>query len=274
MNTRLLHSLLSAKRAGGYWDNTAVTARVLSAVDRLIKAENMAKTDVASALTLDGRSLLTAAFTGLDAKPASKTFGFKEFPLAAMRRDTPLPLRITRSGTGTVYWTASLNYALPAGTQGARDEGIGVFQTIRDLDSGEPVKENQLESGKLYRLELRVSSGRDRTYLALRAPVPSGAEILDASFGTTSRSALDAVVTLADGQEGGSGVPERRISHQAIFDNEVRYFWDAFPKGETSVQFTLRAARRGVYPTPPAQAECMYEPEIFGRTGGSLFTIK
>ncbi|MDR0539775.1 MAG: hypothetical protein LBG74_04635 [Spirochaetaceae bacterium] len=36
----------------------------------------------------------------------------------------------------------------------------------------------------------------------------------------------------------------------------------------------FRAARRGVYPTPPAAAECMYEPEIFGRTAGTLWMIE
>jgi uncharacterized protein YfaS (alpha-2-macroglobulin family) len=57
-------------------------------------------------------------------------------------------------------------------------------------------------------------------------------------------------------------------------DNEIQYFWDRFYKGESTVSFLFRTARRGVYPTPPAQAECMYEPEIFGRSQGLLYTIE
>jgi uncharacterized protein YfaS (alpha-2-macroglobulin family) len=29
----------------------------------------------------------------------------------------------------------------------------------------------------------------------------------------------------------------------------------------------------GIYPTPPAQAECMYEEEVFGRSAGELIRI-
>ncbi|MDR2804007.1 MAG: alpha-2-macroglobulin, partial [Treponema sp.] len=272
INTRLLHSLLENKRSGGYWDNTAVTVRVLAAVDRLIQTENLAKTNVTSAAALDGRELLSASFKGLSARAVTKTFGFKDFPLAAIPRDTALPFAVTRRGTGGIYWTAALTYALPAEMQERRDEGIGVFQTIYDVESGEPVKEYQLESGKLYRAELRVSSSRDRTYLALRAPVPSGAEILDARFVTTNSAALEVARTNDDDIE--AGRKDYAVSSQAIFDNEIQYFWDRFDTGETTVRFAFRAARRGVYPTPPAQAECMYESEIFGRGAGALYTIK
>jgi uncharacterized protein YfaS (alpha-2-macroglobulin family) len=64
------------------------------------------------------------------------------------------------------------------------------------------------------------------------------------------------------------------VSHQAVYDNEIQYFYDDLRAGETELTFLFRAARRGVYPTPPLTAECMYEPEIFGRTGGVLWTIE
>ncbi|MDR2344091.1 MAG: alpha-2-macroglobulin [Spirochaetaceae bacterium] len=271
INTRLLYSLLQSKKAGGYWNNTAVTMQVLAALDRLIQAENLTKTNVTGVAALDGRELLKAGFKWPGTEAATKTFDFKDFPFAALPRDSALPFVVTRRGTGSVYWTAALSYALPAEMQVRRDEGIGVFQTIYDFESGEPVKENQLESGKLYRAELRVSSGRDRTYLALRAPIPSGAEILDARFVTTS----SATFRKADEDSGDDGWNYNRVvSSQVIFDNEIQYFWDRFARGETTVNFLFRAARRGVYPTPPVQAECMYEAEIFGRGEGLLFTIR
>jgi hypothetical protein len=64
------------------------------------------------------------------------------------------------------------------------------------------------------------------------------------------------------------------LSHQVIYDNEIQYFWDCFNRGETTVSFLFRTVRRGVYPTPPVQAELMYEPEIFGRSQGLLYTIE
>ena len=42
-----------------------------------------------------------------------------------------LPLEIGKQGRGRLYYTASLSYALEAGSQEARDEGIGVARTWR-----------------------------------------------------------------------------------------------------------------------------------------------
>ena len=64
------------------------------------------------------------------------------------------------------------------------------------------------------------------------------------------------------------------MSNQVIYDNEIQFFWDYFGKGRTTAEFKFRAVRRGVYPTPPVNGECMYEPEVFGRTGAILYTIK
>jgi uncharacterized protein YfaS (alpha-2-macroglobulin family) len=269
MNTRLLHTLLENKRTqGGYWSNTAVTTRVLSAVDALIKADAIDKTNLSTTATLAGRELFSGTFKGLGAQPLTKEIAFKDPPIKLMQRDTMLNLDITRKGTGSVYWTASLEYAIPPELQGCRDEGLGVYFTLYDIGSGQETKEAELESGKTYRARVRVSSNRDRTYLALRVPVPSGAEILDAAFTTNPQATLDN--ELAEGQEN----TENWISNQRIMDNEIQYFWDAFRKGETSVQFLFRATRRGVFPTPPPHAECMYEGEIFGRGAGALYTIK
>jgi uncharacterized protein YfaS (alpha-2-macroglobulin family) len=178
-------------------------------------------------------------------------------------------LNFTRRGRGTIYYTASLRYAIPFELQSFRDEGIGVFMSIYDINTNEEIKGTSLQNGKTYRARVRVSSNRDRTYLALRVPVPSGAEILDATFVTTA-SYRDMGGTSGNEQTRSSSW----LSHQYIMDNEIQYFWDQFNKGESTVSFLFRTARRGVYPTPPVQAECMYEAEIFGRSSGLLYTIE
>jgi uncharacterized protein YfaS (alpha-2-macroglobulin family) len=271
MNTRLLYALLENKSAdGGYWSNTAVTVRVLSAVDALIKADNIEKTNVSSTVTLAGRELASGLFRGLGAQPLVKEFAFKDFPIAALQRDTMLNLDISRIGTGSIYWSASLQYAIPPELQSFRDEGLGLFYAIYDVRNDEEVKSTELESGKIYRARARISTSRDRTYLALRVPIPSGAEILDAAFTTNPRAAMETELSESETERDST----HWISNQVIMDNEVQYFWNRFRKGETTVQFLFRASRRGVFPTPPPHAECMYEPEIFGRGAGVLYTIR
>jgi len=58
-----------------------------------------------------------------------------------------------------------------------------------------------------------------------------------------------------------------------IMDDEAIFHWDFFPSGKKEVEFRFRAVMPGVYPTPPVQAECMYEEEIFGRGAGELYRI-
>jgi len=273
INTRLLFTLLETQRANksSYWASTAVTVRVLSAVDSLIRAENLTNIDVKGTITLGTAELLQGSFKGLGAKPVTKTIAFSDAALSGFVKDRMQQLNFTRNGRGNLYYTASLSYAVPSELQSFRDEGIGVFISIHDVNTDVELKGAALQSGKTYRARLRVSSTRDRTYLALRAPVPSGAEILDMAFVTTASYE-------GKGDSDSSDDPWERnsswLSHQVIYDNEIQYFWDRFYKGETSVSFLFRTARRGVYPTPPVQAECMYEPEIFGRTKGLIYTIE
>ena len=58
-----------------------------------------------------------------------------------------------------------------------------------------------------------------------------------------------------------------------IYDNEVRFFFDQLDRGKHEVSFLFRTTTPGTYPTPPVQAELMYQPEVFGRTSGSVFQI-
>jgi len=269
INSRLLYTLLENQRSDmGYWVSTAVTVRVLSAVDAFIKSENLENTDVRGTVTLAGTEILQGQFRGLGAKPVSKTFDFSDTVLKNLKKDNVQQLTFTRNGTGNLYYIASLRYAIPSEIQSFRDEGLGVFMTIYDVNTDAEIKGTNLQSGKTYRVRIRVSSARNRSFVALRVPVPSGAEILDMAFVTTA--------SYQDSEAGENSYSRSSswLSHQAIMDNEIQYFWDRFNKGESTVTFLFRTARRGVYPTPPAQAECMYQSEIFGRTKGLIYTIE
>lgn len=277
--TKLLHTILLRQKAG-YWKNTAVTARVTDAVHSLVERRSADKTDFKASVLIESEELVRSSFKGLEAEAALSDFAFTEAPLANLKRDTLLPLRFTKEGRGSLYYTASLRYALPQEQYKARDEGLSVVRLITDTETGKivvPASEKsaviELESGKTYEMEIRLSSGRDYSFVALRAPIPSGAEILDAAFVTTA-SLLDEAQKAHEDDEFERLFSGRSISSSRIYDNEVRYFWDNWPKGTGSVRFRFRAARRGVFPCPPLNAECMYESEIFGRTDGYIFVIK
>ncbi|MDE7227748.1 MAG: Ig-like domain-containing protein [Treponemataceae bacterium] len=284
MNTRLIFALLANQRAG-YWKNTATTARALEAFHTVITVNNLDKTRIDARALLGGETIAEGTFSGAAAKPVTVTLPLGGDLLRAQPKDTELPLQFVRKGKGALYYTASLRYAIPGEMQDARDEGLGVTMRLFDGVTGAELAATgnspvvALESGKTYKAKITLSASYDRAFIALRAPVPSGAEILDATFVTTpdgpaNASGRGAYSDDADSPSGYGYGSDHYMSNQAIYNNEIQFFWDSFGKGTTTVEFSFRAVRRGVYPTPPANAECMYEPEIFGRTGGTLYTIR
>ncbi len=272
MVDRLIYTLMNKQRKG-YWQNTVTTANVLDAFYTYSKERNLDETDFLASVKLDGKEIMTGNFNGVDAKAKTLTFPFEKSPLSDFATDKNHDLSFIKNGKGNLYYTTMMSYALPDENQAARNEGVNLNFEIRDYETEElmnpenaATNEIKLESGRLYKATVKLSSIRNLDYLALRTPVPSGAEILDSTFVTTGDE--------GEIQQTSSTYWGHRISNKTILANEIQFFWDNFSTGETSVTFTFRATRRGVYPLPPAQAECMYEPEIFGRSSGALVEIK
>ncbi len=269
----LVYELLERQKASkGYWTSTASTARALIAINSYIKAERLEGASFTAACLLDGKELSRASFTSLSDKAASEKKDFSREPLSSLEKGKELPLEVKKWGSGNLFYTVSLKYALPVNEQKARDQGFSLKSQIMDARSGSLVEENSLEAGKIYKMKVELSSPRNRSFVALRLPVPAGCEILNPDFKTT------ATIPQVKDKESGetlryTSLFYRNLSHQEIYPAEVRYFWDNLPQGSQTIEFFFRAVRNGEFSLPPAQAECMYEEEIFGRTDGSVWRI-
>ncbi len=272
-NGHLVYELLQMQRAGkGRWESTAMTSRVLIALDAYIRTNKLEETDFSAEMLLDGKSMLGGKFKGLGSQPVEGTMTNlqKDFSTAS-----PLPLVISKKGRGNLFYTVSLSYALPAEEQKARDEGICVYTEITDARTGKKVTEKTLASGTIYRATVHVSTTKERSFVAVRAPLPAGCEILNAAFVTTASLPPVAKAGQAE-RTGWAGRWHSRysMSHQDVYDAEIRSFWDYLPIGSQTFTFLFRAQRKGLYQSPGVSAECMYEPEIFGRSTGALWRIE
>ncbi|HCA19090.1 MAG TPA: hypothetical protein DEO40_00250 [Treponema sp.] len=277
ISQHLVYELLMLQKAHrGYWRSTAATSRVLVALDEYIRANNLTKLNFSAEVLLNGTSLAKGDFKGVEAKPVDATFDFTESPMKNMPRDKEIALDFKKNGTGTLFYTAAMKYAVPPSEQAARDEGICIFTEITDVKTGQVVSGNELVSGNVYREVVYVSTPRSREYVAVRAPIPAGAEILNAAFVTTGTLPESSGSDDYDDDDWASWYENYNwgLSYQGIYDSEVQYFWDYFPRGHQTVEFMFRAARTGTFNTPCPTAECMYQEEIFGRGNGKVWTIK
>lgn len=287
-NAHLVYQLLELQKASmGYWGSTASTARVLIALETYIKENNIEHTDFGAEALLNGTRILSANFKGANAQPVQQTWrtpgltnknvksgdrhyslDYAELP-KAVPFESEVPLRFTKDGSGKLFYTASLTYAVPAEEQEARDEGLCVFVEITDTRTGKKVEPGKLQAGVIYKETVYVTTTKARTFVAVRAPVPAGAEILNAAFVTTPTLSAATNTSRKVGY-----MPYYGMSHQDIYDAEIRCFWNSLSIGSQSFEFLFRAQRSGTYTTPSALAECMYEPEIFGRTAGAIWNIE
>ncbi|MDR0487417.1 MAG: alpha-2-macroglobulin [Treponema sp.] len=276
MTTRLANSLIERQRRG-VWSNTVSSFWAILAFGMIGDSESSewksANAPLNAKVSLGGASLLDAEFKTYGGVPVSYNGLFSEQPLADLSRDTLLPLRIERGGPGRLFYTASLRYGIPAELAGAHDEGLCVYVEIYDSD-GVQVKNSRLRAGKTYTRKIVLSSSRDRTFVALRVPIPSGAEIIDSTFVTSSTAPPREGDPSSDNAERNGWGWWNSPPTQFIMDDEARYHWDFLRAGKQEIEFRFRAVMPGVYPTPPASAECMYEEEIFGRSAGELVRIE
>lgn len=263
----LVYELLELQKASnGYWTSTSATARVLTAFDEFIRANDMTDLNFTAEVLLNKKSVLEGKFKGVGAVAAETTIDFNEEPVKSMPRNKELEIQFKKKGTGKLFYTASMKYAIPAEKQFAKEEGLCVFTEIFDGETGEKISGNELVAGKAYKMKVYLSSTRNRQFVALRVPVPAGCEIMNAAFVTTG--------TLPINMTDGEFTYNSGLSYEGIYNSEVQYFWDYFPRGHQEVEYAFRAVRKGEYNTPSSTAECMYEPEIYGRSAGKKWTIK
>ena len=271
MTTRLVNTLIERQRRG-VWNNSSSSYWAVLAFSRIADAEAQEGVDLDARLSLAEVPLLETAFRAYGGVPVSRNWLFEEAVFDDIDRDTLLPLRIEREGRGRLYYTVSLRYGIPAELAAPRDEGIGVFAETFD-SAGNPVRDGVLVPGRTYTRRVTVSTPRDRGFVALRVPVPSGAEIVDATFVTAARVPPPTEAERREAQGWGDWWHWEMPPTRFILDNEIMFHWEFFPAGKREVEFRFRAVMPGIYPTPPPQAESMFETEIFGRGAGELIRI-
>jgi hypothetical protein len=128
----------------------------------------------------------------------------------------------------------------------------------------------------LVRVVLRVVVPQQLHFVALEDPLPAGLEAVDFQLMTAAQS-LRSAISYGSRPRYGSGSDSSPhytpFYHREIRDDRVQLFADVLPPGEYRYVYLARATTAGRFVVPPARVEQMYEPEVFGRTGATTFTV-
>ena len=181
--------------------------------------------------------------------PWEKDQGSLDFQL-----DQPGEISLEHQGSGAPWVRLSSKAAVPILAPVTR--GIALEKTLTPLVQKEP---GSWHPGDVIRVKITVTAQADTSWLVVDDPVPAGATVLAG----VQRSLL------ANSEE-----QERWPSHteQGFGYFRAYYYW--VPKGEFSLEYTIRINQEGVFNLPATRAEAMYAPEIHGELPNPVFEVQ
>ena len=152
--------------------------------------------------------------------------------------------------------------------------GFVVQRSYEGLDNPEDVTQDSdgvwhIKAGSKVRVKITMVADNRRYHVALVDPVPAGLEIINPDLGASENIPRDPTV------------PDFRYiwwgpwyEHQNMRDHRVEAFATLLWDGVYEYTYVLRATTPGTFVAPPAKAEEMYSPEVFGRSGSDWVIVE
>lgn len=271
---RAMVAWLLQVRKDGRWRNTQENALALEALVSYYRRFESTAPNFTAVAKLGETQLATAQFQGrsTEAKAA-------DTPMATLLASAPAgseqALTFTRTGTGTLFYTARMRYAVDRLFHEGSDQGIRIARSYAPyVETGTRPAATTFKAGDLVRVTLTLTLTKERRFVAVTDPLPAGFEPVESWFATSAAALArenDAGESQGDWttwwQKGG-------FDHVERHDDRVQLFATRLSEGRHTFTYVVRATTSGSFRTAPAHAEEMYAPEVFGRTATAVIEIR
>jgi len=118
--------------------------------------------------------------------------------------------------------------------------------------------------GDVVRIHLEMESQSDMTWVVVSDPIPAGAAIFGTGLGRDSR-----LLRRGEDRKGWAWPAFEERSFEAY-----RAYYEFLPKGNWTVEYTVRLNAEGTFELPPTRVEAMYAPEMFGEIPNGTFKVR
>ncbi len=201
-------------------------------------------------------------------------------------------LRATGNGP-PIYYYLTVTEVPKQRPVNPEDQGIRLERWYEKYDAPNPIV--SVAAGQLVRVRLRITVPTNRQFVIVDDALPAGLEAVDLSLRTASLApgpGVDekpAYLSPEEAEdEGGEGRSDSEIGwyygswdsgwwspfdHKEMGDARVLYSATVLWKGTYTMSYIARATTPGVFIRPPAHAEEMYNPAVYGRSDGGVFTV-
>jgi uncharacterized protein YfaS (alpha-2-macroglobulin family) len=270
---RGLVSWLLRAREDGRWGNTQENALALEALVAYYRRFESVTPDFTATARLGTSPLATAQFQGRSTEARTA-----DIPMAKLLASAPAldqPLTFTRTGSGTLFYSARLRYAVDRLFQQGLDQGIRIERSYAPyVEKGTRPATTTYQAGDLVRITLTLDLTKERRFVAVTDPLPAGFEPVESWFATSAASLVQAQNEGAQPGDWTAWWQRGGFDHVERFDDRVRLFATRLSAGRHVFSYIARATTAGTFRTAPTHAEEMYEPEVFGRTATAVLEIK
>ncbi|MEJ2601088.1 MAG: hypothetical protein P8Z00_22345 [Anaerolineales bacterium] len=129
-----------------------------------------------------------------------------------------------------------------------------------------------IKAGATVRVHLTMVADNRRYHVALTDPLPAGLEIVNPDLAVSGSLPPDLA-------KGGSETRPYMwwgpwYEHQNLRDERAEAFTSLLWDGVYQYTYVARATTPGTFVVPPAKAEEMYSPEVFGRSSSAVVVVK
>ena len=259
---------LLANQVKGRWNNVQENSFILLALDRYFETFEAVEPDFVARVWLGDRYVAEHDFLGRSTDRASTLV-----PMAQLIEAGDADLTVQNDGSGRLYYRLGLRYAPDDLDLDPLDRGFVVQRSYEAVDDPADVWVDSegavhVVAGAEVRVKLTMVNDSRRTNMVLVDPLPAGFEALNPALAVTGE--IEAPRTDAADY----WWRWTWYEHQNLRDDRTEAFSSYLWAGTHEYSYVARATTPGTFVVPPAKAEEIYAPEVFGRSGSDTVIIE
>ena len=257
---------LLAHRTNGRWHNTQENTFILVALDRYFNTFEAQTPEFVARIWLGDTFAGEHEFIGRSTDRLQTIIPMSN--LVAAEAGTTQNIILDKDGVGRLYYRLGLRYAPTDLNLDPLDMGFVVQRSYEAVDDPEDVWQDadgiwHIKAGARVRVKLQMVADNRRYHVALVDPLPAGLEIVNPNTAVSGNIPTDPNETRPSYWWWWGNWYE----HQNMRDERAEAFTPLLWDGVYNYSYVARATTPGTFVAPPAKAEEMYSPEVFGRTG-------
>ncbi|MCE9645321.1 MAG: hypothetical protein K8S20_04920 [Chloroflexi bacterium] len=271
---KMVNGLL-AHRARGRWENTQENVFILLALDRYFNIYESQTPDFVAGIWLGDTYAGSNEFRGRTTDQYETMI-----PMGYVLNETSAggtrDLILSKEGTGRLYYRLGLQYAPKDLDLDPLDMGFVVQRRYESLDDPADVVLDKngvwhIQAGTRVKITITMEADNRRYHVALLDPLPAGLEIVNPALAISENIPQDPTS------------PDYRYGwwwwgpwyeHQNMRDDRAEAFTSLLWEGVYEYTYIARATTPGTFIVPPARAEEMYSPEVFGRSSSDWVIVE